>query len=133
MKNIVALFSFLVLIGAMIGFYLIPQISIPNNIDQLEFSMAKVKLTVPASETIYFFSNNPANETEIRYKTQFVLVPRIVTTAKVEEIPANSFILFVDDKTVSAAESEIAKITSGATFLHATNNDFIVSLLKKKP
>ena len=132
MKNVIALFSFIVLIGAMIGYYLVPQISIPNNIDQLEFSLAKVKLTVPPSETIYFFSNNPANETEIRYKTQFVLVPRVVASAKMEEIPANSYIVFVDDKTVTAIESEIAKITSGSTFLHATNNDFIVSLLKKK-
>jgi len=132
MKNVIALFSFMVLIGAMIGYYLVPQISIPNNIDQLEFSLAKVKLTVPPSETIYFFSNNPANEAEIRFKTQFVLVPRIVASSKIEDIPANSYIVFVDDKTVSASSSDTEKLASLSTFLHATNNDFIVTLLKKK-
>ena len=133
MKNIVALFSFLVLIGAMIGYYFIPKISIPNNIDQLEVALAKVKIAVPPSETIYFFSNNPANETEIRFKTQFVLVPRVVASAKMEEIPPNSYIVFVDDKLAESPKAITSELTSATKLLFADNHDFIVSLLKKKP
>ena len=132
MKNVVALFSFIVLIIAMIHYYFIPRIAVYNTIDQLEISLSKVKTMVASSETIYFFSNNPSNEAEIRFKTQFLLVPRIVVSAKIEEIPADSYIVFVDDKTVSAIESETGKIARQSTFLFSTNNEFIVSLLKKK-
>ena len=132
MKNVVALFSFCVLIVAMIIYYFIPKIAVHNNIDQLEIALSKVKESVPASESVYFFSNNPANEAEIRFKTQFVLVPRIVVSAKLEEIPKGSYLLFVDDKSVSASEIEVAEVVRQSTFLHSTNNDFIVSLLKKK-
>lgn len=133
MKNILLLILFFATFGVMAGVYFVPKINEMNNIDTLEWSLRKVENIVPKSETIYFFSKKDiANETEIRFKTQFILAPRVIVSEKFRNVPKGGYVLMVHDKHCQSPDLDYDELPKRSRFLFSNEDDFVVTLLKKK-
>ena len=133
MKNLVIILLFSVTISFMFIRYFVPNINKKNNIDFLETSLSKVLRTVPKFEKVCFFSESLPNETEIYFKTTFILAPRIVFQEQLNKVPKGSYIIMINNNKCTNSKLKSTDFRNETDFLFTEKNNFYcISLLKKK-
>ncbi len=95
-----------------------------NDIDKLNISLTEIKNILPKNSIISFITNfNESNNKELYFKTQFVLVPRVL----VKDDLNNDTILIIDSPSI-----EEKSIVRDAIALYSdSNNLYNIKLLRK--
>jgi predicted nucleic acid-binding Zn ribbon protein len=94
-----------------------------TNIDRLSSGLYVVRMLIPESAEITFFTNmDEAHETELLYQSQYVLAPRLVLKDK----PA-PYILLIEDPSILGK-----KIENDRQICSVHKNNLVYTLLKRK-
>ena len=99
-----------------------------NEINRLILLTENLKKFYTPTDSIYVASDR--NAREMLFKSQLVVAPNITIEYAKGKVPSNSFILFVDDKTITDSIINSDPIFSKASLYHTSDSLFSVTLYK---
>jgi hypothetical protein len=129
MKNVPLLLIFFVALGCMFVTMFVPNLEEKNSIDQLHYSLYDVKDMIPDTSKVYLLQNESLSDTELYYKSQFLLAPRIVISARYTDIPKGSYMLLLKHRSESVVTDSL--FVSASPLYAETDRYFSVKLTRK--
>lgn len=147
MRNVFSILLFIILMCFMILFFLVKLYRSVSPIDSFQSTIKKIEEIVPNSETVYYFSNMNIsdkfisdehmaryndNERDMFFITQFTLAPRIIKKQELENIPTNSYILLIQDKSIDNHNINTIKYFQDCDSIFSNDNsNYFIILLRK--
>ena len=131
MKNIILLILFFAGIAVMANVYFIPRLNEENNLDFLDAELQEIAQMIPTSATLYYLPTEAPNDAEIRYKTLFSMVPRVMVLEKSGKIPKDSLMIRIEDESQPQTITKNDTVLQNSQLLISRTNRFNVKLLRK--